>query len=162
MFLSLFFCWLHVVLITWGDLLSVHLSLWLQSQEYCSSVWSPYTAKHRALVEDVQRRATKFVLKYPPAMSYKERLVALNLLPLECRRTIKDVITLYKFKSGLMPVDSNNFFSLNNSIYLTRNSSPNNLNINLNHNQNYYRSFFFPVQLIYGTVYCTILSNLPL
>ena len=33
--------------------------------EYASSVWSPYTIKHRMLVENVQRRATKFILNYP-------------------------------------------------------------------------------------------------
>ena len=29
--------------------------------EYGSSVWSPYTIKHRALIDNVQPRATKFI-----------------------------------------------------------------------------------------------------
>ena len=34
--------------------------------EYSSSVWSPYSVKHRRLIENFQRRATKFILNYPP------------------------------------------------------------------------------------------------
>lgn len=37
--------------------------------EYSSSVWSPYSVKHRRLIEDIQRRATKFILNYPPRFS---------------------------------------------------------------------------------------------
>ena len=33
--------------------------------EYASNLWSPYTIKHKSLVENVQRRATKFILNYP-------------------------------------------------------------------------------------------------
>ena len=32
--------------------------------EYSSSVWSPYFVKHRRLIENIQRRATKFILNY--------------------------------------------------------------------------------------------------
>ena len=34
--------------------------------EYSSSVWSPYFVKQRRLIENIQRRATKFILNYPP------------------------------------------------------------------------------------------------
>jgi len=34
--------------------------------EYSSRVWSPYLVKHRRLIENIQRRATKFVLNYLP------------------------------------------------------------------------------------------------
>jgi hypothetical protein len=50
-------------------------SLVLPHLEYCSSSWSPSTVKHRALVKNVQRRATKFILNYPPREdSYPDRL----------------------------------------------------------------------------------------
>ena len=48
--------------------------------EYGSNLWSPYTSKHRALLENTQRRATKFMLNYPKNLTYKERLIELNLL----------------------------------------------------------------------------------
>ena len=43
--------------------------------ECSGSMWSPYIMKHRALIENVQRGATKFILNYPSNMSYKERLI---------------------------------------------------------------------------------------
>jgi hypothetical protein len=47
--------------------------------EYSSCLWSPYTIKHRALIENIQRRATKFILNYLPSeVSYLDRLVHLS------------------------------------------------------------------------------------
>lgn len=65
----------------------LYCSLVLPQLEYCSCLWSPYTIKHRALIENIQRRATKFILNYPPSeVSYLDRLVHLQMLPLEYRR----------------------------------------------------------------------------
>ena len=51
--------------------------------EYCSCLWSPYTVKHRALIENVLRRATQFILNYPPGnIPYVYRFISLDLLPL--------------------------------------------------------------------------------
>jgi hypothetical protein len=74
--------------------------------EYASSVWSPYTIKHHLLIDNVQRRATKFILNYPDNMSYVDRMQKTNLLPLDFRREISDLILL--FKSG-----ENNFHFIN-------------------------------------------------
>ena len=41
--------------------------------EYGSSLWSPYTKKYAKLIENVQRRATKFILNYPEDMKYIDR-----------------------------------------------------------------------------------------
>ena len=66
---------------TWKIL---YITLVRSQLEYASSLWSPYTVKERALIENVQRRATKFILHYPGRdLSYKDRLVKLHLLPLE-------------------------------------------------------------------------------
>ena len=49
--------------------------------EYSSSVWSPYLVKHRRLIENIQRRATKFILNYPPReVSCTNRLQLINYL----------------------------------------------------------------------------------
>ena len=42
--------------------------------EYASSLWTPYTVKYRSLIENVQRRATKFILNYLPDVTciYRE------------------------------------------------------------------------------------------
>ena len=52
--------------------------------EYSSSVWSPYLVKHRRLIENIQRRATKFILNYPPReVNYINRLDQLNCLSIK-------------------------------------------------------------------------------
>ena len=73
--------------------------------EYYSNVWSPYTIKHRRLIENVQRRATKFILNYPfPRLSYKERLISLDLMPLEFRRDLNNLLLLFKYRNGFVDV----------------------------------------------------------
>ena len=64
--------------------------------EYRSSMWCPYITKHRALIENVQRGATKYILNYPSNMSCKERLIKLNILPLEDRRETSDLLLCFK------------------------------------------------------------------
>ena len=51
-------------------------------------------------MENVQRRATKFILNYPPrdVNTYRDRLISLNILPLEHRRELYDLTLLYKIK----------------------------------------------------------------
>ena len=67
----------------------LYLSIVRPRLEYASNVWSPYTEKHRSLIENVQRRAIKFILNFPSQdMTYSQRLVKLNILPLEFRRDI--------------------------------------------------------------------------
>ncbi|CAM1295272.1 Uncharacterised protein r2_g444 [Pycnogonum litorale] len=68
--------------------------------EYGHTAWQP---RHKSLcceVEDVQRRATKFIssLKDKP---YPERLTALNLPSLEHRRLRGDMIDMYKYTHGM-------------------------------------------------------------
>ena len=80
--------------------------------EYASSVWSPYTIKHHLLIENVQRRATKFILNYPENMPYTERLQKAKLLPLEFRREICDLILLFKSKHRLITMDINKYICM--------------------------------------------------
>ena len=51
-------------------------------------------------IENVQRRATKFILNYPKGMSHRDRLVKLPLLPLEYRREMKDLVLICNAKAG--------------------------------------------------------------
>ncbi|PFX27469.1 putative RNA-directed DNA polymerase from transposon BS [Stylophora pistillata] len=77
----------------------IHTALVRPIVEYVSSAWSPYTAKHRGLIENIQRRATKFILNYPDRKtSYTARLKTLSLLPLEFRREVHDLVILYKIR----------------------------------------------------------------
>ena len=63
--------------------------------EYAAPVWNPYTCKQIESVENVQRRATRYVPGLKD-LEYPERLRALNLPTLAFRRARGDMITVYK------------------------------------------------------------------
>ena len=67
--------------------------------EYANSIWYPTKIKDITAIENVQRRATKYL----PAMknlSYEERLQKLDLPTLQFRRLRGDVIETYKLMTG--------------------------------------------------------------
>ena len=71
--------------------------------EYASNLWSPYTAKHKAVIENIQRPATKFIILFSlPLMSVTPtsdmRLETLKLLLLELRHEISDLTLFYLVK----------------------------------------------------------------
>ena len=63
--------------------------------EYCSPVWTPSTVTDIVRIESVLRLFTKQLVK-DPSMSYSERLSCLNLISLEKRRLIADLVLLFK------------------------------------------------------------------
>ena len=96
---------------------SLHLSLVRSQLVYCSQIWSPYQAKDIKLLEDVQRRATKFILS-DFTSDYKTRLVKLHLLPLSMLFEVNDLC--FFVKSVKQPTSSFNIlnhvsFSCNNT-----------------------------------------------
>ena len=63
--------------------------------EYCHAVWNPHKQKHIDALENVQRRATRFVPSLK-GLSYVDRLKRLNLPTLVYRRARGDMIETYK------------------------------------------------------------------
>jgi ribonuclease P/MRP protein subunit RPP40 len=63
--------------------------------EYCSSVWSPFTAANKNKIEAVQRNFTKNISELS-TLCYNDRLFNLQLESLEFRRLVCDLVTLYK------------------------------------------------------------------
>ena len=64
---------------------------------YATEAWSPAQKSLKAKVEQVQRRVTRWILSLKPGqMSYGERMLALDMLPLAYDREIKDLVFLYK------------------------------------------------------------------
>ena len=113
--------------------------------EYCSNLWSPSTIKYRALIKNVQRRATKFILNYPSRdVSYLDRLKIPGLMPLKYRMEQKDLTLLYKFKMGAIHINFDRYFTTVTCFFVTRNFDENNLKLIFNHKQNYFRDSFFP------------------
>ena len=70
-------------------------------------VWSPYQACNIMKLERIQRRATKLILKTTD--EYQQRREKLNLLSLEQRRFLFDVLLLYKALNGHIDVDLSNY-----------------------------------------------------
>ena len=74
----------------------LYCSLVRSQLEYSSIVRSPRTGRNIDLIERVQKRATKLILKSDN--NYESPLKEINLVSLEQRRFIADVTFLYKFK----------------------------------------------------------------
>ena len=70
-------------------------------------------------IENIQRRFAKTIF---PQLPYSERLVKLYLPTLEMRRIMADLTTCYKLLSGLIDIDSGNFFVASNNTQTTGNS----------------------------------------
>ena len=73
----------------------LYISLVRSQLVYCSQIWRPFQVKEIKLLEDVQRRATKFILN-DYTSSYKSRLLKLKLLPLTMLYELKDVCFFVK------------------------------------------------------------------
>jgi ribonucleases P/MRP protein subunit RPP40 len=82
--------------------------------EYCVQAWCPYLKKDIAVLERVQKRATKMIMGLHN-LSYYDRLIECSLLPLEKRRLRGDLIQTFKFMKGFDRVDYNKFFTLNST-----------------------------------------------
>jgi hypothetical protein len=79
--------------------------------EYCSEVWSPFTAVNINKIEAVQRNFTKRVSKLSDC-SYYDRLYNLHLELLKTRRLRCDLITLFKLVHGSLSIHSDDFLTI--------------------------------------------------
>ena len=108
--------------------------------EYASNLWSPYTVKHRQVIENFQRRATKYILSYPKDLKYADRIVKLNILPLEFRRDISDLCLFFKSRTGAITTDVNHSIHTYEPGYKSRNYDVNNYNLIIKHKKDYFRN----------------------
>ena len=74
---------------------ALYLSLVRSRLLYCSPIWHPHLLTDIRALENVQRRATKFILN-DHLTDYRQRLVSLNLLPLMMIFEIIDIIFFIK------------------------------------------------------------------
>ena len=121
---------------------TLYLSLVKSHQlSYPTQVWSPKQYSLKAKIERVQRRATRWILQTRvDEMSYKERLVILNLLPFVLDRQLKD---LFYYKCFFGSTDIN---VLEHTSFIshgrTRRSNPFNLKSHLCRTITFKASYF--------------------
>ena len=75
--------------------------------EYGNVVWSPFLKSDITLIENVQRRATRFVPDINK-LEYQERLEALNLHTLQYRRFCADMIETFKPLMDILKINTLN------------------------------------------------------
>ena len=77
---------------------------------YCSQLWSPYNRKKEMIMlEQVQRQATRYIVNYID-ISYVDRLLMCNLLPLCFVREIFDISLFFNLIHNRLDVDLDRYF----------------------------------------------------
>ena len=82
--------------------------------EYATAIWAPIYKKDAIQIENVQRRATRFVSNLK-TLPYPRRLKTLGLPSLEYRRNRADMVQLYKILNGIDQVDKDLLFTMSNN-----------------------------------------------
>ena len=86
---------------------TLYLSLVRAHLGYATQVWAPQGIELISKLERIQRRATKFILCLPflTNISYKERLIYVNLLPVCYWHELLDLIYFYKATHNMIHLD---------------------------------------------------------
>ncbi len=100
---------------------TLYIALVRPKLEYANVVWNPRLQSHIDELEKVQRRATKLVSSLKDK-SYEDRLSALKLPSLACRRMRGDAIETYKYTHGKYNVSPLPFELVDENIQPTRNN----------------------------------------
>ena len=114
---------------------------WIRSRlEYASVVWSPHTKRNINNLEQVQRRATRFILGRD--YSEHERLCKLNLLPLQYRREINDLVYFFKCFKNIRKLNIFDYVSFRSCIKPLRNVDHLTLDVPFSKTDVFKNSFF--------------------
>ena len=77
---------------------------------YCSQVWAPQSVIRNLLaIEKVQRKANKFLYNYSNVLSYRDRLLGLQLLPINYWLVYLDFVFFFKCKTNVYTIDLRNY-----------------------------------------------------
>ena len=85
----------------------MHLALVRAHLGYATQVWSPQGIELISKLKSIQSRATKFILCVPflTNISYKERLMSVNLLPMCYWHELLDLVYFYKAMHNMIHLD---------------------------------------------------------
>lgn len=90
--------------------LTLYKSLVRSHLDYGNLIFYPTTKKYKQILENAQRRATR-VIPELHGLSYRERLIELNLPTLDYRRKRFDIIQVFKIIHHIDDIDMNIFFT---------------------------------------------------
>ena len=89
--------------------------------EYTATVWSPYTQKDIGIVEQVQRRAARFIFNNNSHLaSVSEMLTDLNWATLTHSRKEQKAVMLYKIVHHLVDIPASNYLTPTTTSDITR------------------------------------------
>ena len=89
---------------------TLYLTLAKSQLSYATDVWSPGSFKLRMILERVQRRASRSILRTKIGeVSYKQWLLTLRLLPLTYDRETRDLVFLFNCISGSTDLNIDRF-----------------------------------------------------
>lgn len=126
---------------------------WVRSRlEYACPVWSPYTKRNIRALEQVQRKATRFIVGKD--LNYNERLLKLELLPLIHRREILDLIFFYKCFKGICELDISQYVSFRINTRNLRSIDNLTLSVHFSRTEAFKNSYFIRI--------CRLWNGLPL
>ena len=111
--------------------------------EYCGVVWCPYLIKDIDILENVQRRFTRFLPSLRD-LPYNARLTHLNLDTLYARRLRFDLTTIYKIFHGLIKIDRSSLFHLSTDLR----TRGHNYKLFMSHSHLDVRKYFFSNRVI--------------
>jgi len=118
----------------------LYFSLVRSKLTYCSQIWHPYLLKDITTIEQLQRRATKFILNNY-TIDYKQRLLNLNMLPLMYQLDFYDIcFFINSLKNPTAAFNIMNYVSFTSTS--TRSASHNKL-MTVFSPRNYIMNFYF-------------------
>ena len=87
---------------------TIYLTIVRAHLGYATQVWAPQTVEQIRKIERVQRRATKYILHLPfySDVSYKDRLIQCNLIPLTYWHEYLDMVFFFKLINNLIHVNN--------------------------------------------------------
>ena len=123
---------------------TLYLSLVKSQLSHATEVWSPAHVGLKAKIERMQRRASRWILHSKVGeLSYRDRLLKLDVLPLTFDRELKDLV-FYKCLDNIVDLNVLNFVSFI-SHGRTRQSNSFNLKLQYCKSTTYQASYFIRI-----------------